>query len=142
MPEAKHNIPLGQLAKRLNLKQKRVPARDTLTISTFATTSLFRGGSDTRLKFLARQSASPGGSQERQQIAVHTVEASNAPAQDQEQCQEANDRVDADRTGEHEVQVHEYPEEGGNTGQDAEDQGQANQDFTKGDDVCEDSGVW
>ncbi len=86
---------------------------------------------------LFRQRTCPGSAKQWQYPTVCTVVASDAPGQYQEQCQPTDNRVDADRASQHEVQVHEQAEEGSDTGQDTEDQAETDQDFTKGDDIRE-----
>jgi hypothetical protein len=94
--------------------------------------TLYRHGSWCRCLLgclLAGQRASPGSTQQWQQIAIPTIVASDPPGQDQEDGKTADDWVNTDGPGQQEVHVHEDSEEGGNPGQDPEDQSKADQHF-------------
>ena len=78
-------------------------------------------------RILIYQPASPRSTQQREQVAIHTVVTSDSPGQHQQQSQHPDDGVNAYRTCQYEVQVHEYSEEGRNTRQHSKDQGQVYQ---------------
>ncbi len=90
---------------------------------------------------LPGQGARPGRAKQRQQVAVNAVVTRHAPRQHQQQRQRPNDRVDADCSGQQEVQVHEHPEEGGDPGQHPQEQTEPNEHLTEGDQVGKDRGV-
>src|SRR5579885_732584 len=85
-----------------------------------------------------RQRASPGRAQQRKQVAINAIVASDTPGQDDEQRQEAKNRVRADGSGQQVVKVHHQTEEGGNACQTTNNQTNTNQQLPKGDEVCPD----
>src|SRR6266568_4667145 len=89
----------------------------------------------------ACQPPCPWSAQQWQHVAVKSVVASDAPCKHQEDGKTADDRVNTDRTCQHEVHVHEHSKECGNAGQETEDQAQADKHFTKGDNVGPESDV-
>src|SRR5579859_1997760 len=90
---------------------------------------------------LFRQRAGPGRAQQREQIAVNAIVARDAPGQNQQNRQEAQDRVGADGPRQQIVEVHHQAKEGGNAGQAAYNQPNAHQDFSKGDEIGKERGI-
>src|SRR6266581_4421635 len=91
--------------------------------------------------FFKQLTGLPGGAEEREEIAVQSIPAGDAPCQDQKQFDEEHKGIGADCAGEQIIHVHKSTEECRDSCKNAENQCNADQEFAVCDEVRKQNGM-